>query len=224
MKKVMLLMALVLIGLVISPAFVAADGQGQQTQNQGDDDKIQTQTGDSEDATPELISEPARERTRARNMSELGEIRSEKQQELLEKFAGQTNQNQVRLAVHTLLAMENLTGGIGKNVSAIAREFNNSIQSTIRAEERIQHRSRIRTAFFGGDTDAADDIEAETNRNQARIQLLKQYKEQCSCSEEVKAMIQEQITAMEQEQTRLKSLAQQEKAKKGLLGWLKRSK
>ncbi|MFY1644910.1 hypothetical protein ACK11Z_14360, partial [Methanoculleus bourgensis] len=37
------------------------------------------------------------------------------------------DQNQVRLAVHTLLAAENRTGGIGRNISVIAREFNNSV-------------------------------------------------------------------------------------------------
>ena len=55
------------------------------------------------------------------------------------------NQNQVRLAVHSLLAMENLVGGIGKNVSQIARQFNNSVQATIRAEEKIQTQTQAQT-------------------------------------------------------------------------------
>ena len=54
------------------------------------------------------------------------------------------NQNEVRLAVHALLSMENMTGGIGPEVSAIAKEYNNSIQASLQAEEKIQSRSSLR--------------------------------------------------------------------------------
>jgi len=43
---------------------------------------------------------------------------------------------------------------------------------------------------------------------------------QCDCGEEVKAMLQEQIQNMEQEQVRLQQLAQNEKKNKGVFGWL----
>lgn len=185
----------------------------------------QTETQiNARNATSIFVKLPVSNRTRARNMTDLEEIRTEKQLELIAKFAGQTNQNAVRLAVHTLLAMEDLEGGIGKNVSAIAREFDNSVNKTAKAEEKIQKRSKIRTAFFGGDAASADEIDSEVSNNQARIQLLKQYKEQCPCSAEVKAKMQEQIQQMEQENTRLQTLAAAEKAKKGIFGFLKRNK
>jgi len=126
----------------------------------------------------------------------------------------------VRLAVHALLAMENLTGGIGRNVSQIAREFNNSAQATIRAEERIQTRNMLMSFFFGGDEQAAEEMEQEVNRNRERIQELKRLMQECECEEEVKAMLQEQIQNMEQEQNRIQELAQNEKKSKGIFGWL----
>ena len=148
----------------------------------------------------------------------------EMKQEMQEMGQGQQNmymnQNQVRLAVHALLAMEGLVGGIGKNVSEIARGFNNSIQSTIKAEEKIQTRGRIARFFMGGDHEAAEEMEQEVNRNRERIQELKQLKEQCECDEEVMNMFQEQIQNMEQEQNRLQGLAQAEKKSKGIFGWL----
>ena len=152
----------------------------------------------------------------------------ERQQEMNGSMAGMNarmknvymNQNQVRLAVHALLAMENLTGGIGRNISQIARQFNNSVMSTIRAESKIQNRSRIARFFAGGDSEAADELEQDVNQNMLRIQELQKLRQQCNCSEEVRAMIQEQVQNMELEQNRLRQLAQAEKQKKGLFGWL----
>ena len=130
------------------------------------------------------------------------------------------NQNRVRLAVHSLLAMEDLVGGIGPQVRDIARNFNNSVQSTIIAEEKIQTRSVFARFFAGGDAEAAEEMEQEVNQNQERIMQLKQLRENCTCTEEVKTMMQEQIQNMEQEQTRLNQLAQEEKQSKGLFGWM----
>jgi hypothetical protein len=132
------------------------------------------------------------------------------------------NQNAVRLAVHSLLAMENRTGGIGKQISQIAREFNNSVTATINLEEKIQKRSRLVKFLVGGDEEAAEELEEETNKNEQKIQKLKQLKEDCDCEEEIKAIIQEQIENMEGEQIRLKKLAQAEKKIKGIFSWLRR--
>ena len=131
------------------------------------------------------------------------------------------NQNKVREAVHTLLSLEDLATGIGPQVSQIAREFNNSVQATITAEEKIQKRNAFVRFFIGGEKNAAEDIEQELNQNQQRIQELKQLKEECTCGEEIKTMIQEQVQNMEQEQERLQQLTNKEKSTNGLFGWIK---
>ena len=74
--------------------------------------------------------------------------------------------------------------------------------------------------FAGGDEEAAEEIEQEVNRNQERIQELKRLMQECDCNEELKAMIQEHIQNMEQEQNRLQELAENEKNSKGIFGWL----
>jgi hypothetical protein len=124
------------------------------------------------------------------------------------------------LAVHSLLAIEEVLGGIGPQVSQIAKEFNNSVQATIKAEERIENRNRLVKLFAGGDEEAAGILEQEMERNQERIQQLSQLSEQCACGDEVKAVLQEQITKMEQEQSRLQQIAQGEKQARGIFGWL----
>lgn len=186
---------------------------GQETQNIGEEENIMIQQ---------------RTQLKVRNASELRQVIQERQQVMNQEMQNlreqeqniYQNQNRVRLAVHALLAMENLTGGIGRNVSQIARQFNNSVQATIRAEERIQMRNMVLRFLFGGDEVAAGEIEQEVIQNQQRIQHLRQLMNQCDCEEQVRAMLQEQIQNMEQEQTRLQQLAQNEKKSKGLFGWL----
>ncbi|UCG95590.1 MAG: hypothetical protein JSV92_00900 [archaeon] len=152
----------------------------------------------------------SREQAMNRELQEVGE-------QVLEVHR---NQNKVRLAVHSLLAMENLTGGIGKNVSEIAREFNNSVQATISAEERIEKRDGLTKFLFGGDQEAAEEIEQEIGKNRERIRKIRNLMEECECDEEVRAIMREQIENMEQEQERLGEKAQKEKESKGLFGWL----
>lgn len=202
----------------IGPAETAETGNQEQpvavqTANQGEEQQLMVQQ---------------REQVKAQNPEELGQMVQQRKTEMAQEMSGMNekeqkvlqNQNQVRLAVHSLLAMEGLAGGIGPQVSEIAKNFNNSVQATIRAENKIQSKSGFARFFSGGSKEAAEELESEVNQNKERIQELKQLKEQCDCGEEVKAMMQEQIQNMEQEQTRLQELAQKEQKSKGLFGWI----
>ncbi len=168
--------------------------------------------------------------SRASNINELKEIIKERREELKEEIKNLKenqkkiygNQNEVRAAVHALLAMKDLIGGIGPNVSAIATEFNNSIRSTINAEERLQNRSNFKKFWVGSDKQAIKDLDEKINRSDELIAQLEEFKAECNCSDDVKATLQEQIDLLKQEQDRLKLLIQVEKKKKGLFGWLKK--
>jgi hypothetical protein len=185
----------------------------QQTQNEGENKTIRIQQ---------------RAEVRAQNVSALHEMVAQRKQAMNQELQAleehqqlvYQNQNKVRLAVHSLLAMEGLVGGIGPQVSQIAEGVNTSVQATIRAEERIQSRSRFVRFFAGGDDEAAQEIGQHVIQNQERIQQLQQLSGECDCDEEVRALLQEHIRNMEQEQTRLQQLAQDELADKGLFGWL----
>ena len=184
--------------------------QEQQTRNEGDEQGL-------------LIMEQARSQAMSLNRS-IKEAEARYADEASEMPAQQVqvyqNQNRVRVAVHALLAAENLTG-IGKNVSAVAREFNNSIQATVRSEEKVRERSGIGRFLFGGDEKAAGELEQQAIQNQQRIMQMQQLVLQCSdCEPGVQAMLQEQLGNMAQEQTRLMQLAQDEKKDKGIFGWL----
>ncbi len=165
---------------------------------------------------------------KAGNSAELGQMIQQRQQEMSQELqelgAGQQNifknQNRVRLAVHSLLAMEDIVGGIGPQIREIARDFNNSVQTTMRAEQKAQERNWFTRFLFGGDEEAAGELEQEVIANRERIQTLKQLKDKCDCDDPVRITMQEQIQNIEQEQNRMQQLAQAEKNNKGLLGWL----
>ncbi|MDK2889883.1 MAG: hypothetical protein PWR21_515 [Methanoculleus sp.] len=129
------------------------------------------------------------------------------------------DRDRVRLAVHALLGAENRTGGIGENVSAIAREINNSVRKTFEAEEQIRTRHGFMRFLFGGDAQAARLIEEEAQRNQERATELRRLIENCTCDDETRTMLREQVRTIEQEQDRLRTLANEEMQVRGLFSW-----
>jgi len=202
--------------------------QNQQGQGTGQGLQIQTEQQTQNQGEGGQLMITQQQQVTAGQINEVKQAIQQRQQEMNQEMQsmGKTeqkvyqNQNQVRLAVHSLLEMKDMIGGIGPKVSQIAQEFDNSIQATIRAEEKIQTRNRVVRFFAGGDQGLAELMEQEVNINRERIQQLNQLREQCDCDEQVKAMLQEQIQNMEQEQNRLQQLAQNEKQYGGLFGWL----
>jgi len=191
-----------------------SDGQSvntvSQTANQGDSQQLQNK----EQVKTQLHELKQTMQQKQQQLNSESEGSGEKVQQMMK------NQNQVRVAAQTLTQMEGLLGNKGQQVSAIAKEFDNSVQTTMNSEEKIQTRSAFSRFFAGGDKKTSEEIELQVTKNQERIQELKQLKEQAECDEEVKIMMQEQIQQMEQEQTRLSELAQKEKKSKGLFGWI----
>ena len=138
------------------------------------------------------------------------------------KGAWMKNENDISVAVHSLLAMENVTGGIGPQVSEIARTFNNSVQSTFRLEERIQNRDVFSRLFFGGDQSAARELANLTSENQVRIMQIQQLVNTTEMDTETRALMEEQIRALDQNVAEWQRLAAQEQNDRGLFGWIGR--
>ena len=129
------------------------------------------------------------------------------------------NANPVRLAVHALLASKDLVGGIGGQVSEIAKQVNDSVATTTNAEAKIQSRGFITRLLFGGDSATADVIAAEAAQNQARIDNLTALLGQAGIGADIQATLNAQITALKDAQARLQDLAQREKSAWGLFSW-----
>ncbi|OPY37136.1 MAG: hypothetical protein A4E35_01600 [Methanoregula sp. PtaU1.Bin051] len=128
------------------------------------------------------------------------------------------NDNEVRLAVHTLLAMEDITGGIGPQVSEIARDFNNSALQTWQLEEQIRSRDAFSRFFFGGDRVSAAELTHLTTENQNRIRQIEQLMNTAGLDTETRAMLEEQLRIMQEENARLGQVASAEQQSRGLFG------
>ena len=127
--------------------------------------------------------------------------------------------NAVRVAVHSLLSSKELLGGIGPEVSKIAKEMNNSVATTTNAEAKIQSRSFFTRLFFGGDSATADIIAQEVARNQQHIDDLTKMLGQVNVSADIQVILRAQIAAIQEAQTRLQELAQKEQTQWGLFSW-----
>ncbi|TSC69955.1 MAG: hypothetical protein G01um101449_476 [Parcubacteria group bacterium Gr01-1014_49] len=129
------------------------------------------------------------------------------------------NANPVRLAVHSLLASKELLGGIGEQVSAIAREMNRTIATTTSAEAKIHSRGFFARLFFGGDRAAAEAISQVVAQNQQRAQQLVDLIGQGNAPAEVKEALEAQLEVLKDAQARLEELAQKERGAWGLFSW-----
>jgi len=163
----------------------------------------------------------------ARNISQqLEQVRQDREQlnrslynETPVRTGWERNQNEVRLAVHTLLGMGNLTGGIGQNISQIARDFNNSAITSARLEQQIRERSTVTRVVWGGDQDAARELAGIAEQNRLRIQEVRQLLANTTTAPEVRAYSEDQLRVLGQEQARIEEVASRESRDRGLLGW-----
>lgn len=128
------------------------------------------------------------------------------------------NENQVRLAVHALLASENMLGPIGPQISEIAREINRSVERTINAEIRINNRNAITRFFLGGDKNSANELLQEARQNENRIQQIEQLID-TSTNAELRLELENWLQIMIQEQERLKEVANSTIKTGGLFSW-----
>jgi len=165
---------------------------------------------------------------RAISLSDLKNRIEARKQELEDEEASTTpkfknamkNANEVRLAVHALLASRDLLGGgIGQQVSEIAKSMNDSVATTTNAEAKIQTRGFLVRLFFGGDKTMAEVIAEAVAKNQENIQKLTDLLGQASTTAEVKLTLEAQIQALENAQARLQVLAEKEKGAWGLFSW-----
>jgi hypothetical protein len=221
MKKILIISLI----LIFSFSLVSAQSEnssGRQGVVSQEEEENQNQNQNQEG---NLISAPG-----TGNATAVREMIQERKQEMEQALEGleneveqsvYQNQNRVRLAVHSLLAIEDLVGGIGSQVSEIAQEFDNSVQATIKAEEKVKKRDGILKFFMGSDQEALQTMEEELNQNRTRIQELKELRSDCDCQEEVKNIFQEQVQNMEAEQNRLRQLVEEENKIKGVWGWVK---
>ena len=222
-------------GITVAAATTQKTSSGEQEEKHGADDTVTvtptaSRTIEAEDESESEIETESESdnssHTSGRSIAEVRENRHKNIENLnatLRNISSMErervkNENEVRIAVTTLLDVEDLSGGIGRNVSAIARDFNNSASSMRKLEDRIQSRNSVVRLLFGGDREAARELAAETARNNARIVELQQLINSASLDTELRATIEDQVRIIKLEQERLQQLSTREQEDRGLFG------
>ncbi|HDR73680.1 MAG TPA: hypothetical protein ENN85_07185 [Methanoculleus sp.] len=205
--------------LLLAPAASAAvqgagyggDGAGQQVEQHQQQEMANASGGES-----------IRAREYAQNGSELQQMVRDRQQAMTQPGEQVTVQDRdrVRLAAYAFTAAQALAGEHGPRLCEHAQQINASVQVTERAEERIRTRSSVVRFFLGGDAASADAILQQVEQNRNRIQEMNRLLVQCECDDETRAVLQEQLRNIEEEQNRLHTLAREEQQDRGLFGWL----
>ncbi len=130
------------------------------------------------------------------------------------------NQSSFLVGIQAIGEVNELVSVNAANVTRLETELRESLNTTAQAEVRIKERNQVVRFFIGGDDSAARQLLGELEQNQDRIREMQQLIDQCSCSQDVQDVLREQLRDMEQEQERLRALAQQEIDDEGLVGWL----
>lgn len=202
---------------------VQVRGQSRQEQSVGESSVSQINEGDGQEVDLEL-EDSGDVAYSAQDLSQKIEVRKHQlEQEVASSSPDHQaiveNANSIRLAVRSLLASKELLGGIGSQVSEIAKQMNDSVATTTHAEERIQSRGFFTKLFFGGDKDAAETINQEVTQNQQRIDTLTELLGKTTVSADVQATLTAQIAALKDAQARLQGVAQSEKKQWGIFSW-----
>lgn len=184
--------------------------QQTQTANQGENSQIQIQNN-------EQVQNGSGTGKQVKNQNQEQEKVQQQQQE-------QTNAEEHRSTVANfiqgLLKVASTTdSGIGQQVRIIAQQQNQSASTTIQAIEKVQTRNKVKTFFFGSDYKNLGALRSETVQTRNRLEQLNSLMENVQ-NEGDKTELQNQIQALEQEQTKIESFIKTQESKFSLFGWL----
>lgn len=138
----------------------------------------------------------------------------------LDEVPVQNRRSEIADAVQKMVNAESRMGGIGPQVSQLAREYNASSKNVEMAREKIQQRNRIMKFFMGNDMAEVAKMEQEYAQNQVRIENMKTLVQRVTNAAE-RTALQNEIAALEQEQTQLRLEINAAKEEKGLFGFIK---
>jgi hypothetical protein len=166
-------------------------------------ERAQIQNQESEQETSEVKSQ--------------NQLQPEKQQKTL--FDAQEHRSVVANAVQSLLEVADRQGGIGEQVRVIARQQNQSASTTIKAMEKVQERSKMKTFFFGVDYRNLGALRNETVKTSNTLEQLNRLAENIQ-NEGDRTELQNQIQVLEQEKINIENFTKEQEEKFSLLGWV----
>ncbi|MFH1280885.1 MAG: hypothetical protein ABII08_04730 [Candidatus Beckwithbacteria bacterium] len=204
MKKILIITFSTLLVLAFLPVVALAQGRSNQvqnqnqvkTQNQGEDQQLQVTTQEQESlqgGQPKSVS--PRSETAREHMSVVAQT------------------------VEELLTTQGAKGGIGQQVSEVAREQQQAQQEIEGELDKLGARQGWARKLFGPDYKAIKNLNQQIERNRLRIRQLEQLQTQVANVAD-QTQIQEAAQALVEQNTALEEQIQAEEQTGSLFGWL----
>lgn len=135
---------------------------------------------------------------------------------------GQINAESHRSAVasfvQSLLAVADREGGIGQQVRVVAQQQNGTKDKVAESIDKVEKRSKLKSFLIGTDYKNTGALRSEMVQTRNRIAQLKRLADKAE-NDQDKNELQNQIQALEQEQTNIESFITQNEDKFSLFGW-----
>ena len=210
MKKSILISAiifslLVLPSVTLARGEVVVDPQSSQVQNQG-----QGQTENQGEDQQQSIAQEQESSQSGQDETDESKGRSE---------TARQHMSMVAQAVEELLTTQGAKGGIGQQISEVARQQQQAQQDIGGQLDKLEARRGWMKTLFGPDYKAIKNLEQQMEQNQLRIRQLEQLQAKVT-NEAEQTQIQEVIQALIEQNTALQEQIQAEEQAGSLLGWL----
>jgi len=214
-KRIFIITFSVLLVLLFLPTLVLGQGRSNrvqnqnqaQTQNQGEDQKLQVVTQKQESLQEGQDKESGGQ---ARDQPKSVSPRSE---------TARRHMSVVSQKVEELLTTQGAKGGIGQQISAVAREQQQA-QEEIEGElDGLEARRGWVKKLFGPNHKAIRNLRQQMEQNQLRVQQLTQLQNQVA-NQADKTQLREAIQVLVEQNAALEERIQTEEQTGSLFGWL----
>lgn len=143
----------------------------------------------------------------------------DKTKENKSRVTAEEHRSTVASFVQSLLSVADREGGIGQQVRVIAQQQNETKEKVAESIDKVESRGKIKIFLVGADYKNIGALRSEMVKTRNQIEQLKRLAEKAE-NEGDKTELQNQIQALEQEQTNIDNFITQNESKFSLFGWV----
>jgi hypothetical protein len=215
MKKTLIIAFLLMFGLVVQAQAVSTNSnQGNKT---GQANAQGNQAGNAVQT---------QEKNKVKNQGEETQVQTQEQNSVKTKdkkenkgqFNAESHRSTVATFVQSLLTVADREGGIGQEVKVIAEQQNNIKDRASDLINAVENRNKVKTFLIGTSYKNLGELRSQMVQTRNQIEQLTRLANKVE-NEGDKTELQNQIQALEQEQTNINNFIAQNESKFSLFGW-----
>lgn len=218
MKKTLLVVLALMFGLVIQVQAVSTNANQGNKAGQADVKAQGNQAGNAVQTQEQNKVMNQGDSTQIQTQEENAVETKDKTKKPKAKDAAEEHRSVVAAFVQSLLAVADREGGIGQEVRTIAQQQNDAKDRAADIIFAVDNRSKIKTFFIGTSYKNLGELRSQMVQTRNQIEQLKRLAEKTQ-NEGDKTELQNQIQALEQEQTKINDFITQNESQFSLFGW-----